>query len=117
MREEIALAAIVLAEPWRDRFELRDAEQNTPGLRSFMRSDDFEIFELLHDTDRARMSDREARLQLCSRREARFDDELRGFVRQRIDVAFLVFIADRHDLEIDAIFGIAPVPPSARRDD
>ena len=63
-------------------------------LRAFVRPDDFELFELLHQPHRARMADRELRLQLRGRRIVRFDDELRGVVAERIGrLAALLVVA------------------------
>src|SRR5579875_3026042 len=96
-REEVGLP-VALAQARGDRLELAEAEQNAARLGAFVRSDDLELLELLHDAHRARMADGESRLQLRRRREVRFDDEFRGLVRQRIEIAALLVVPHGNDL-------------------
>ncbi len=84
-REEILLRCLrVLPSRGAIDLELAEPDDDLARLRSLVLTDDFELFELLHQAHGARMADREPRLQRGRRRVVRLDDELRRLVAERI---------------------------------
>src|SRR5271155_5628921 len=101
LREEVRL--LRSSEPRRYRFEFAEADVDPARLGPLVLTDDTELFELLHHAHRARMPDRELRLELRGRRIVGLDDELRGLVAEWIDISAAIVFLDRVDLDVEQI--------------